>query len=329
MADRSRCLDQPKELLLTVLCLDELSKDARGELSRPTAERERCRERDCVTLKTVHTLSLEVRSHVPCDSRLGQALDGRLEVRNLTTAFAGGDGERRGVHAGDVLWNAAGTIVEGNLSGMTNVGTHREPFFEPVQVCDTKGVMEGRLCGEVVRTRDRNLLGARVMATYRLRFDPSREGGSGGVSGTLEGVVISDCPDRPAEPECVEFTVTGVGPNPRVEGAITFTVFVASGSPAPDTHVVTWGGTTGLNLLMAASALFPSPVAQVDATLVHFAQPATVTAFDSAGGILSTATMTAPQGVTQTLTLNGPGIAKLEIACPQADTLLTRLCHTT
>ncbi|WP_103960053.1 hypothetical protein [Nonomuraea solani] len=109
-------------------------------------------------------------------------------------------------------------------------------------------------------------------------------------------------------------------------GDITFTVFEGAGAPSPGTQVVTWGGSTGLILNRAASVLFPAPIGQVEVTLVHFSQPARVTAFDSGGNIVSTVTMTAPPGVTQTMTLNGPDIGKLEIECPQGETLLTRLC---
>ncbi|MFI6387136.1 hypothetical protein ACIBHY_31610 [Nonomuraea sp. NPDC050547] len=328
MVERSRCLDQPNEILVTSMCLDELSKDIRGELSRPTAVREPCRERDCVSLKSVHTLWLDLLSHLPCDSRLGAAFDGRMDVRNLTTVFVGGDGRRRGVHAGDFFWRAGATFVQGGLSGMTNVGTHRAPALDTVQTCDATGIMEGRLCGEIVRTRNPELRDARVFGTYCLSFEPSREGGQGAVTGTLEAVVIRDCPDRPDEPECVEFPVLGAGgPNPRVEGPFTIELRDFTGATAPDSAVVTWSGITGLNLNYSATVTCAAPAGQVELTLARFAQPATATAYDAAGNALSSAVMTAPQGVTQTLALTGPGIVRIELTCPNDEIILSRLCQ--
>jgi hypothetical protein len=62
---------------------------------------------------------------------------------------------------------------------------------------------------------------------------------------------------------------------------------------------------------------------------VHFAQPATVTAFDGGGAPVATATMTAPQQVPETLTLAASAIATVVIESPADEVLLTRLCHQT
>jgi hypothetical protein len=183
--------DRASTLAEGVLCLDALSKDAEGELIPVAAEPEECRKLDCRTLVTTHALRLEVRRH-DCDSETGSALDGSLLVRNLTTVFVDADPEGRGVHAGDLLWRAPGLRIVGTIAGMTNVGTHREPAFEPVQQCDSRGFLEGRFCGQV-RAAESRLDGSQVTGVYRLRFDPTREGGRGGVRGTLEGVVLRDC----------------------------------------------------------------------------------------------------------------------------------------
>lgn len=183
--------DRALTLAEGVLCLDALSKDTRGELVPVAAEPEECRRLDCKTLVTTHVLRLELRRH-DCDSELGNALDGDLLVRNLTTVFVGADPQGRGVHAGDMLWRAPGVRIVGTIAGMTNVGTHREPVFEPVQRCDSRGYMEGRFCGQV-RAAEPRLNGSQVTGVYRLRFDPTQQGGSGGVQGTVEGVVLRDC----------------------------------------------------------------------------------------------------------------------------------------
>jgi hypothetical protein len=183
--------DTAKSLAEGVLCLDALSKDVGGELVPVSAEREECRQLDCVTLVTMHSLRLELARHA-CDSNLAAAFNGVLLVRNLTTVFANADPEGRGVHAGDLLWRGSTVRVVGTIAGMTNVGTHREPAFEPVQQCDSRGFMEGRFCGQV-RAADPQLDGSQVTGVYRLRFDPTQQGGSGAVRGTVEGVVLRVC----------------------------------------------------------------------------------------------------------------------------------------
>jgi len=45
------------------LCLDELSKDVRGDLHLVEARRHECREEDCLTLTAEHLLRLELTSH--------------------------------------------------------------------------------------------------------------------------------------------------------------------------------------------------------------------------------------------------------------------------
>src|SRR3954451_2993925 len=102
-AERMCRADTAKSLAEGVLCLDALSKDTDGELIPVSAEREECRQLDCVTLVTTHALRLELRRH-DCDSDLGAALDGIMLVRNLTTVFINAEPEGRGVHAGDFLW---------------------------------------------------------------------------------------------------------------------------------------------------------------------------------------------------------------------------------
>lgn len=189
------CWVRPDELLTSTICLDELSKNARGELTIVEADRRECRKLECRSLVVEHSLTLELSTHT-CDSKIGALFDGRLGTKDLVTVFADGSGERRGMHTGSFRWRTATTVIAGQLSGMTNEGTHREPAFRPCQSCDERGVMEGRFCGRVLRSEDPNLADAQVFGAYRLRFDPSEGGGSGAVSGTLEGVVVRTCPGQ-------------------------------------------------------------------------------------------------------------------------------------
>jgi len=315
------CSASPAELAEAVVCLDELSKDAAGELTLLQSEVEPCRSLDCRTLRTEHLLRAELTSH-RCDSELGTLFDGRLVCKDLTTLFVDGDGERRGTHAGTFAWKSSAGLVTGDLRGMTNEGTHREPAFDGCQSCDERGVMEGRLCGSLVRPADPRLTGAQVTAAYRIRFDPGADGGEGAVRGTVEGVVVRSCG---VTGDCVEFTVTGTDANPRVSGGVVVQTRDLSG-PTADTSVVTWGGHTGLHLWHSSTLTFAQPVSRVDVTLVRFAQPATATAFDASGTAVAAGTMTVAQQVEETLVLTGAGIASVVLESPQDEVLMPKVC---
>jgi hypothetical protein len=192
---RDICHATPAELLAAEACLHELSKDAEGQLSRPEGQHHVCPEDDCRTLTTDQDLELSLRSH-DCDSDVGRLFDGRLRSVDLATIYVDGDGTRRGMHTATFSWRTQAGLVLGTLSGLTNEGTHRAPAFNECQKCSETGVMEGRLCGRLVRTTEPRLAGAQVVAAYRLLFDSSSEGALGGVRGTLEGLVVRSCEPR-------------------------------------------------------------------------------------------------------------------------------------
>jgi len=187
-----KCPDDPPTLLKQPLCLSALSKDLKGSLDLHVSDPHTCKEPGCTTLKTGHGLKLEAHAHAPCDSHLGQVLNGTIEVGRHITAFEQ-DGNHRGLHAGDFVWTGTGAKAAGRISGMTNVGTHREPPFKPCQTCDSRGVLEGRLCGEILEAKDPALVGVQILGVYLIRFDPSTKGGSGAVSGTFEGTLVRPC----------------------------------------------------------------------------------------------------------------------------------------
>jgi hypothetical protein len=173
--------------------LSALSKDLGGTLTLADSKTHLCHTPQCKTLKTVHHLKLTAVAHPPCDSQPALALNGDIGVDKLVTVFDQ-DGTHRGFHAGDFVWHgAAGLQVTGRMSGVTNVGSHRAPAFTACQKCEDKGVMEGRLCGQIVSTSNPALNGCQVIADYRIKFDPSTTGGQGAVRGTLEGVIICSC----------------------------------------------------------------------------------------------------------------------------------------
>ena len=118
-----------RPLIDRIVCLSALSKDLKGELRGIESERQECRPRDCITLETVHQLDVEVFAH-DCDSRAGRLLDGRLSCGQLVHKFEEGDGNRRGVHEGPFRWRGAGVLASGTMTGVTNMGTHRQPAFD-------------------------------------------------------------------------------------------------------------------------------------------------------------------------------------------------------
>jgi hypothetical protein len=100
-----------------------------------------------------------------CDSEQGRLLDGAFQVAELVHVFDR-EGRERGFHSGRFEWSTdRGTVVSGELSGITNAGTHREPAFDACQRCNEPGFMEGRFCGTIDRTPEEGLEGCRVFGT--------------------------------------------------------------------------------------------------------------------------------------------------------------------
>jgi len=187
-----QCFDDPAGILEKPFCVSAVSKDLKGELQPTSNKAQKCVEPKCQTLRTVHSLKVEV---VPtnCDSPAAKPLNGTLGVKRLCTAFDT-DGNHRGFHAGDFTWVGAGGLkIEGRMSGVTNEGSHRLPIKD-CQTCKDIGIMEGRLCGQVIDGgQTPKLKGCQVIAAYRIKFDPSKTGGKGAVVGTLEGVLVCFC----------------------------------------------------------------------------------------------------------------------------------------
>jgi hypothetical protein len=111
-------------------------------------------------------------------------------VKKLATAYET-DGLGRGFHAGDFVWIGQHVKIEGRMSGTTNAGILRPPVFDGnCEACSARGIMIGRLCGEVVGAAG-PLDGAQVIAVYRFKVGrPTRKGAIGSVVGTIEGVIV-------------------------------------------------------------------------------------------------------------------------------------------
>lgn len=185
-----QCLEEPSSIFEKAFCVTQLSKDMKGELKLTEMKDQECKEPVCKTRRTVHDLKVTV-VRTRCDPASGKFLDGTLETK-LVTAFDT-DGMHRGFHSGNFTWTGVGGLmITGRMSGITNTGTHRKPIKD-CQKCRDRGILEGRLCGQVVKPGDTKLKGCQVIGAYRLKFDPSEKGGSGSVVGTIDGVIVCFC----------------------------------------------------------------------------------------------------------------------------------------
>jgi hypothetical protein len=197
MAATPTCYDNPASILRDPACVSALSKDLRAHLKLSRRERQRCADRRCVTLKTVHRLEIEMDPH-ECDSPTGRKLNGLIQVPRLVTIFDR-DGLGRGVHAGDFSWsNGRDLRITGRMSGITNAGLLRAPVFKACEKCRQPFVLYGRLCGRIFGTRTAALEGCQILANYRIAFEADEERGVDGLDetagpGTLEGAVICLC----------------------------------------------------------------------------------------------------------------------------------------
>ena len=164
------------------ICLTQLSKNAKGELKVNKQDRQKCEKSQCITLKALYDLNLELVSHKDCDKLPG--LDGRLIAR-LRVA-TDNDGHGRGFHMARYRWETrSGEVIEGRMRGITNAGSHRE-----CEKCDVLGHMEGVLGGRIVEGKRK---GCRVRASYVIEYDPGQGAQDTAVRAAFEGVMVCRC----------------------------------------------------------------------------------------------------------------------------------------
>lgn len=190
------CADNPVSTWRYPSCVSALSKNLHAHLRLVEKKRERCADRRCVSLKTLHVLEMEMDPY-DCDSPTGKRLNGVITVRRLVTIFDR-DSSGRGVHCGDFLWsNGPNLRIIGRLSGITNAGLLRRPFKD-CEECRAPFILYGRLCGRIVSTKIAALEGCQVLAMYRIALDtadgPTKDPIEAAVGpGTLEGAVHCAC----------------------------------------------------------------------------------------------------------------------------------------
>ncbi len=184
--------------------------------------------------------------------------------------------------------------------------------------------MEGRLCGRITRAQNEKLIGCRVVAAYRIQFEPSEGFQDTDVRGTLEGVVVCGCDTG----KCIDFTAMsqGMHPNPWEIDGCKFEVLDHNGAPTANTEVVTMGGAvTGLNAGYLTRIHLPSPVTTVKITVINYSVPPTIVALDG-GGLPVDGAVVAAAGVAETIELNAGAIAEVQVRSPQNETLILEFC---
>src|SRR6266545_6127324 len=129
------------------------------------------------------------------------------------------------------------------------------------------------------------------------------------------------------ERTCIDFRPRAGfgGPNPLIEADTTFEVRGKDGTPAAQTQV-RQQGLTGLDCGFRLEIALPCKAGAVELTLAHFSSPGKVSALNSAGAVVVTASIPTQQGVPHVLDLSGDDIVRVVVDAPQDETLLQQIC---
>ncbi|MFL5403849.1 MAG: hypothetical protein ACJ8BF_13640 [Gemmatimonadales bacterium] len=150
------------------------------------------------------------------------------------------------------------------------------------------------------------------------------------ISIVISLALLSGIGCRP-RPTCIPLNTPGTGPNPQIVSGVKFTVHQYGGAVPPNSVIKTQnspaGAQTGLDAGFSLDIGLSVLARKISATLVQYARPATMEAFDSAGASVGKVTMTAGNGVPEVLTLGGQWIQKVVITSPSDEVLLLRFCY--
>ena len=115
--------------------------------------------------------------------------------------------------------------------------------------------------------------------------------------------------------------------NPSPVGDLArVTTFDARGMASRALRTSGFGGQRGLDAGWRTLLELLVPTSEVTLTLVTFAQPSIVAAYDTSGAIVMKARAVGKQGVPEDIVLSGPAINRVVIQAPADETLLLRLC---
>jgi len=197
-----------------------------------------------------------------------------------------------------------------------------EKYFLPKEGKPEKEIYEGK---------------SAVREDFPIDFPIDTGGPFGGFgAGTLEErvarleAVSGLVPQAGGDPACVEFETMPQGnvPNPFVApNGTTFTAFDHTGAPTPSGRIWAVGGPphVGLDCGFTLEIKPPQPCPAVELKLLHMAQPATIEAFDSGGGLLGNQVMGPTQAVPQSFKFSG-GVALVRVRAPSDETILLEFC---
>jgi hypothetical protein len=179
----------PTQYYKEPICMIRVSKDWQGDFRVADRDLKKCEKPGCTTVKGLIKVESKIQRHQPCDAVGAASLDG--DISGLLAFSYIDDAQRRGHHVGKIDWTGTGSKLVGQMTGVTNAGTHRPPLMQ-CERCEEPGHMEGCLEAVVVEGRHK---GCRLVATYAIEFDPSIAPQDTAFRGTLEGVLICDCQD--------------------------------------------------------------------------------------------------------------------------------------
>ncbi len=133
---------------------------------------------------------------------------------------------------------------------------------------------------------------------------------------------------KPQRAVCVDFRnyQPGGRPNPGTENAMRFEVRDHTGNLLEQREIGTWRGITGLNCGFSLEITLPFRCLAVELTLVRFARPARIEAFNADGTSAGQTKMKRRQGQKEILKFEGQAIKRIVVEAPENETLLLQVC---
>ncbi len=193
------CFDDSRALSELHACVWRFSKSLKGSAHPREHRADTCKQMHCKTLHASTEVKLHAHRH-DCDEGVVDT-DGDLLMPNVDWLFrthAGG----RGVGSAAFRYRARDFTIDGTMTAISNANTFRKPLVNPGLIacpmpaaCELRGSVEGQLCGEVTDDPNQRFPnGARLVGSLRWWSEViDDEGPVGGVTGTLEGVLLPVC----------------------------------------------------------------------------------------------------------------------------------------
>lgn len=150
------------------------------------------------------------------------------------------------------------------------------------------------------------------------------------IAASILGVALAATAPKKKDKEnqrCLDFSAfpKGQAPNPWQILDLKFTAYQSPGMPVAYNEIRDGGAGLGLECFRGLEIEIPkSSLVELDISCL--AAPATATALDGMGNVV--ATVSGITGKNQPVTLKSEGIVKVNIAPPDDETTLHKICHT-